>query len=37
LGVAPEPGSPTDRAVRIVMGFGLRAPKVPGLFSGPRR
>jgi len=37
LGVAPEPGSPADRAVRIVMGFGLRAPKVPGLFSGPRR
>ena len=37
LGVAPEPGSPADRAVRIVMGFGLRAPRVPGRFSGPKR
>lgn len=37
LGAAPEPGSVSDRAMRMVMGFGLRAPKLPGLFQGPPR
>lgn len=36
LGVAPEPGSPAERAMRMVMGFGLRTPRVPGLFPGRR-
>ena len=33
LGAAPEPGTTADRAMRLVMGFGLRAPKLPGLFQ----
>jgi steroid delta-isomerase-like uncharacterized protein len=38
LGAAPEPGSTGERAMRMILGFGLRAPKVPGLFPGtPRR
>jgi len=34
LGVAPEPGSPAERAMRLVMGFGVKVPRVPGLFPG---
>lgn len=37
LGVAPEPGSPGERALRMIMGFGVRAPRLPGLFPGGRR
>lgn len=37
LGVAPEPGSSGERALRMIMGFGVRAPRVPGLFPGGRR
>jgi len=33
LGAAPEAGSAAERAMRVVMGFGLRAPKLPGLFQ----
>ncbi len=33
LGAAPEVGSAAERAMRVVMGFGLRAPKLPGLFQ----
>lgn len=37
LGIVPEPGSPGDRALRMIMGFGVRAPRLPGLFPGGRR
>lgn len=37
LGIVPEAGSPGDRALRMIMGFGARAPKLPGLFPGGRR
>jgi len=37
LGTAPEPGSAGDRALRMIMGFGVRAPRLPGLFPGGRR
>ena len=33
MGAAPEAGSAAERAMRVVMGFGLRAPKLPGLFQ----
>lgn len=34
IGAAPEPGSAGERAMRLVLGFGIRAPRVPGLFPG---
>lgn len=37
LGAAPEPGSTGERAMRAILGFGLRAPKLPGLFQGLQR
>ena len=34
VGATPEPGSTGERAMRILLGFGIRAPRIPGLFPG---
>lgn len=34
VGAAPEPGSAGERAMRMVLGFGLRAPRIPGFPQG---
>ena len=37
IGAAPEPGSAGERAMRVILGFGARAPRIPGLFSNPQK